>query len=318
MSIFIQKAVGDGRHFIDGGMQGAMAELDVIIRNLVRYRSILKSVFLPALIVGLMVPGLAWGYVLQGPHLLELMIKALGQAKTLRVEQAVIVSAPSASKQPFEMKETLNYFFPDRFRSDARFDNNERIHVAAFGQALTIVGGQQVSYQANGVDRYKDLILLRSRILLHKMLLNNGVDVGTTSLGRNNKRIVYIIGAQYPDEGTPQVWIDKESFLPVKWLYISSAAPKDLWAFEYNGWHKKENFWYPSVVEVYLNQQLVRKITTTKVIVNPELILRLFDIAHLMSQYPVAQSFLEKDSSISDPADDVQQTIEEFQKRFDD
>lgn len=295
-----------------------MIDLDRVIRIPARCRNIFKGVVLTAFVLGLMAPGLARGYVLQGPHLLDLMIKALGQAKTLRIEQTVLVSDASLSEQPIEMKETLNYYFPDRFRCDTRFDNTQRIHVAAFDQALTIVDGQQVSYQASGVDRYKDLILFRSPLMLHKMLLNSGIDVGTTSLGRDNERIVYIIGAQYPDETAPQVWVDKESLLPVKWLYISSAAPEDHWVFVYSGWRKKDDFWYPSVVELYFNQQLIRKITATQVILNPELPLQLFDIALLMSQYPVAQSLLEKDSSTSDPTDDVKQTIEEFQKRFGD
>lgn len=267
---------------------------------------------------GFITTGLAWGYVLQGPHLLELMVKTMGLAKTLSVEQTVLVSDPSLSEHPFELNETLKYRFPDRFRSDARFDSTARIHVSAFGQALTIVDGRQVAYRSNGVDRYKDFILYRSGLQLHKMLLSSGVDVGTTSLGRDKDRIVFVIGAQYPDDSVPQVWVDKESFLPLKWLCISSAAPNDRWLYVYDGWQKKADFWYPSVVEIYFNEQLIRKISTNKIVLNPELALQLFDITRLKSQYPIAQPFLEKDPSTSDPTDDVQQTIEEFQKRFDD
>ena len=81
----------------------------------------------------------AVGHVLKGPHVLELMTAKKTGAQTLQVDQQVVIEDAAVIGRPVELTETLNYVYPNRFRSEIRNQNTHRIHVHAMGQAITIV-----------------------------------------------------------------------------------------------------------------------------------------------------------------------------------
>lgn len=258
----------------------------------------------------------AVGDVLSGPHILELMAKALSSAQSLRVEQTVVVEEVTIADHPLELSETLSYAFNDRFRSDTRFKNTERIHLVAQDQTLTVIDGRRIPDATGRFDQYKDLLLYRTRAALHKALLSHGVDVGKTSLGRYEDRIVYVVGAQYPDNSVSQVWVDKESFLPMRWLHVSSRDPNDRLIFIYSDWQKKGELWYPMLVETLHGQKTIRRILVSKVQVNAALSPELFNIAQMMMAYPQEEAV--GSAPGLDPSQEVQRTIEAFQKKFSD
>jgi outer membrane lipoprotein-sorting protein len=278
----------------------------------------IRALFLGGLLFCLILtaPPQARGEVLSGPHILELMVKALSSAQTLRVEQRVVVEEATIADHPLELNETLSYAFNDRFRSDTHFKNTERIHVVAQDQTLTVIDGRRI-VDANGrFDQYKDLLLYRTRAALHKALLSHGVDVGKTSLGRYEDRIVYVVGAQYPDNSVSQVWVDKETFLPLRWLHVSSRDPNDRLIFAYNDWQKNGGLWYPMLVETLHGKKTIRRILVSRVQVNATLAPASFNIPQMKIDYPQEES-----TGILpglDPSREVQLTIEAFQKKFSD
>ncbi len=278
----------------------------------------IRSLFFGGLLLCLILtaPHQAVGDVLSGPHILELMVKALSSAQTLRVEQTVVVEEATIADHPLELSETLSYAFNDRFRSDTRFKNTERIHVVAQDKTLTVIDGRRIVDATGRFDQYKDLLLYRSRAGLHKALLSHGVDVGKTSLGRYEDRIVYVVGAQYPDSSVSQVWVDKENFLPMRWLHVSSREPNDRLIFVYSDWQKKGDLWYPMLVETLHGQKPIRRIRVNQVQVNTTLSPELFNIAQMKIVYPQEESA----GSLPgfDPSHEVQRTIEAFQKKFSD
>jgi outer membrane lipoprotein-sorting protein len=258
-------------------------------------------------------------HVLEGPHALTLMINALSGADTLRVEQHVVIEDPALSEHPLELTETLSYIFPDRFRSDTRYETTNRIFVASHGQALTVIDGRIVSDQEGQFDRYKDLLLYHSRELLLKALLLNHVDVGVTSLGRFDEHIAIVIGAQYPDESVPQVWVDKEQFVPLRWIHYpgshNEAGVPDCLEFVYRNWKKWGDVWYPSLIESYHNRRLMRRMRVASVQANASFSEQLLSITHLISIY----SQPEPSQPVASPGGDVgeiQKTIDDFKKKF--
>lgn len=261
----------------------------------------------------------AEAHVLEGPHALTLMIKALSGADTLRVDQNVVIEDPDLSDHPLELTETLSFIFPDRFRSDTRYENTSRIFVSSHGQALTVIDSRIVSDQEGQFDRYKDLLLYHSRELLLKALLQNHVDVGVTSLGRLDEHIVIIIGAQYPDESVPQVWVDKERFFPLRWIHYpgthNEAGVPDCLEFVYRDWKKWGDLWYPALIQSYHNRRLMRRIRVAGVQANASFSEQLLSITHLISIY----SQPETAPPVSSPGGDVreiQKTIDDFKKKF--
>ncbi|MEZ4578569.1 MAG: hypothetical protein R2875_11315 [Desulfobacterales bacterium] len=59
-----------------------------------------------------------------------------------------------------------------------------------------------------------------------------------------------IIGAQYPDESVPQIWLDKETFRPMRWIVESSGDPENPKYSEilYRNWTRHSGAWYPSEI----------------------------------------------------------------------
>ena len=294
----------------------------------------------------------AFAYVLHGKHILEMMTEKIGRAKSLYISQKVtfyyiapspqipeagdedsadaIQSEPSnmdtgtAAAVPteehltpdvVEMDESLRYLISEAFRSDIITDDNQRIHVFTNGEALTIIGGAVRATSQTRFDLYKDVLLFRTRPELVERLFRLGVDVSVSSLGRFEGRIAYVIGAQYPDESVDQLWVDHTTFLPLRWIIVNgtggfSSNPLDVRYFDW--WQLDDSFWYPSRIEFYQNNQLVRMIKVQRYEVDPALSRDLFDIERLRSNYPEANSTLDEPESVSD----VQQTIEEFGKMF--
>jgi outer membrane lipoprotein-sorting protein len=300
----------------------------------------------------------AFAFVLQGEHILELMAEKLGQAESLYITQKVIFynispqpvsadpdqadpdrentspvavpeSASDAEDYPtalenepvatiVEMEASIRYLIPQAFRSDIITDDNQRIHVYASGQALTIIDGATRAIPQTRFDFYKDLLLIRSRPELVERLTRLNVDMSISSLGRFEGRIYFVIGAQYPDESRTQIWVDQENFRPLRWIIAPGAVgfQSDKLEIRYlDWWQFNDSFWYPMRIEYYQDDILVREIKVQRYEVDASIPAELFDIEQLRSAYPPAES-VSSDAGESRPVSDVQEAIEEFGKMF--
>ena len=206
-------------------------------------------------------PVIAKSYVMQGHHIIQLMTEKLGQADSLFVSQRVIfynvepqpdvlnednsgspdtdtthhISGPPDESQkaapaqagaspPIQLEESIRYLFSQAFRSDIISDTNQRIYIYNAGQTLTVIDGRIANFTESRFDLYKDLLLYRSRESLSERLLNLGIDVTISSLGKFEDQIALVVGAEFPDETAAQIWIDKETFQPLRMMI---PAPHD-------------------------------------------------------------------------------------------
>lgn len=289
------------------------------------YRKTKRSIFFLLSFVVLLwsfVPANA--YVLQGPHLLELMTQKHGKAASLFVSQKLVFYDDSFKEGSIELKETLKYIFPDKFRSDIVSKNSKRIHVVSKGRSLTVIDGKTVAGHETLFDRYKDIILYNSRSALLQRLARLGIDVSVSSLGRFQNKPVYVLGAQYPDESVSQIWLNKETFRPFRWI-INSKKPSgrpdgqiDTLEVRYFKWRKINKIWYPMHIEFYQDDNLIRMIEVDEIKVSTGFSAGLFDINHLKSTYPVDTKDAQGLSKQSQPGElsEVQKMIEEFKKIY--
>jgi hypothetical protein len=263
--------------------------------------------------------GTAHGHVLQGPQILSLMSDNIRGFKTLRVDQRVTVEDSTVSTDPISFQETLNYIFPDHFRSDIVHQTTRRIHVASRGQALTVEGNAILPDAKGHYDQYKDLLLFNSAYLLQKTLYNHHIDVGITSLGRLDDKVVFVIGARYPDESVSQVWVDQEQFVPLRWLNVQKDGEADLeerWDFLYSHWQKVDGGRYPFKIETFHNQQLIRRIEVIKADDKAVIDDELFNIARLRSVHERQDAPPDGEPPPPSDIEEVQRTIEEFKRKF--
>jgi len=293
-------------------------------------------------------------YVLQGPHILDLMVKQLGKARSLFVSQELIFYRPvsqieidsdaSVEEYPaiddtvielrdeekiavdenalvgeiLELEEILRFVFSSNaFRSDAKSLDSERIHVVSGGRSLTIIDGNIVPAVASRFDLYKDIFLYRTRDGLVERLLELGVDVSVSSLGRFEGEIAFVLGAVYPDESVSQIWIDRETFLPTRWIIQGNGGSfeSDVLEVRYLTWWKSGPSRYPSRVEFYQDGKLVR-VNQIKSFREGDIFSEdLFDIEHLRSVYPLAPEQPLVPGEPGEPSE-VQKTIDEFKRVF--
>jgi len=253
-------------------------------------------------------------YVLESGHILKLMAAEQGETKHLKINQRLTVFDPFTESGTIVLPETVQYSFPTRFRSDINAESIQRIHVASGQAALTVIDNRIVSDTGSRFDLYKDLLLIRSRPLLEKWLFERGIDIRITSVGRYNDMLAFIIGAQYPDNSVSQVWVDKATFRPLRWLVKTDEPMVREFEIRYLQWQAIGDGWYPWKIEFYENQMLARQIEVR--LVSPEQ-----DIAKEVYDIPVLQQQFAEVISSQDPGDEpreneVQDTIDSFKKRF--
>jgi len=297
-----------------------------------------------------------YAYVLQGPHVFDLMIENLGKAKSLFVSQKIIfyrsgfvgdskqhpldseskqssdtVDAAGGSRrtqdhygdemaevsETMELEGSLRYIFSQAFRSDARSNDSERIFIFSEGKTLTLIDGNSAPEATNRFDLYKDLLFYRSREELIERLIRLGVDVSISSLGRFEEKIAFVIGAEYPDESVSQVWIDQNTFLPLRWIIkgVDPAGESDTLEIRYLIWWKIDKIRYPSRIEFYQDGNLVRVNQAINFEENATFSEELFDIDYLRTVSPRAPAQPIVPGEPEEPSE-VEKTIEEFRRIF--
>jgi outer membrane lipoprotein-sorting protein len=256
-------------------------------------------------------------YVLPGPYILKLMTQNLGKAKSILVSQTLVIHDDTPQKSAVELSETLRYVFPEMFRSDTLSENVHRIHVLSKGRAVTVIDGKVADESDNRYDRYKDILLFKPRKMLQDKISLLGVDVMVSSLGRFQGKPAYVLGARYPDETAPQIWLDKDTFRPFRWIMTSKSEQnrENRLEVRYFEWQKVQNAWYPMRIEFFMAGVLVREIHVQNISVNSSFSEELFDINHLKSLYPQAAS-AEQELGKKDDLNEVQKTIEDFKKLY--
>jgi outer membrane lipoprotein-sorting protein len=283
-------------------------------------RNIVAAEIAATALIAVLWVSLAAAHILPGPFVLELMAQKLSGAQSRRVEQVVVIEDPVVSEDPIELTEDLSFLLPGRFRSEILYQDSRRIHVFSQGQSVTIVDDRIVPDSEGRFDHYKDVLLYQSRNMLHKALLSRGVDVGIVSLGRMGDNIVYVIGAQYPDESASQLWVDKERLLPLRWIDVSPKGPyggaPDRLDFIYSDWRQIDGTWYPMQIESWLNQQRIRTIHATSVEANVVIPGELMNVAYLRSLYKTPELPEPEAQRPMDAVDEVDQAIEDFKKKF--
>lgn len=254
-------------------------------------------------------------YVLQGPHILDLMLEEIGQANRLRISQKLIIYDPDSGERSAEFDETVLYLFPGGFRSEIDSPQIQRIHVVRGADALTVIDRAVSADRESSYDFYKDIFLYNSRPLLTERLFDLGVDVSVSSLGRYKGRVAYVIGAQYPDESVPQVWFDKKTFKPFRWILSSQIGQLTLDTVEvqYLGWRKFQEIWYPTRIEFFQNELLTRVILIERIEVDPDLSAQAFNINYLKSLYPQSGPIL-PDRNENEDSNEIRRTLENFNK----
>jgi len=266
----------------------------------------------------MILPGrMSHAYILRGPHLLELLTQQYGKSKSLMVVQKVLFYEVVTGEVLAEADETLRYLFPNVFRSDSISQHASRVHLVSGGKTFTVIDEKIVADDETLFDLYKDILLYRSRELLGKRLVAAGIDISLTCLGRFEGRIAVVLGSEKPNEHVSQVWVDKETFQPMRWVLVdgTDGAPGTAMEIRYDDWRQVNHTWYPMYVAIYKGGGIVREIRVEALRVNPSFPKGLLDAERLKIKY--LQSIPERsDTSVDRELSEIEKTINEFRKRI--
>ncbi|MDM8514747.1 hypothetical protein QUF76_00980 [Desulfobacterales bacterium HSG16] len=280
----------------------------------------------------------AIAYTPDSSEILQLMVEQIGKSEGLRVMSHVYFypadqsdsAAPNndhMAEGPFD--QTAIYRFCNRFRSQITGPLYERIHVHVSGRTTTAVDGRIVFPAETTFDLYKEPLLYRDAEDFEKRLKNLGVDISVTSLGRFTRRQVLIIGAQYPDEVPAQLWVDKKTFLPVRWMIGSDFSfdgkkegreksgfllKKNFLDIRFSQWKKIGDILYPKKIDFFQNKILVRRMEAREATANPDLPDHFFDISHLPTG--IEDRKQPGNTEVQTEIDEVEAIIEEFRKMY--
>jgi outer membrane lipoprotein-sorting protein len=259
----------------------------------------------------------AHAYILRGPHLLELLTRQYGNPGSLMVVQKVLFYEAASGKVLTEADETLRYVFPNVFRSDSISPNASRVHLVSGEKTLTVIDEKIVANDETLFDLYKDILLYRSRESLGKKLTAAGIDTTLTCMGRFQDRIAVVLGSEKSDEQVSQVWVDKETFQPIRWVLVDDSidTPGADLEIRYDDWRQVKHTWYPMHVAIYKGGGMVREIRVQAVRVGPSFPKGLMDVESLQMKY--LQSMPKQlDPSVDGELNEIEKTINEFRKRI--
>ncbi len=275
-----------------------------------------KTLVIAAGLAAMISAGVSVGaYVLTAPHILDLMVKRIGRADSLEIHQKLFVYNEFDAEDRVEAEQTSRWIFPDRFRTEIRSEHGEIVYVVSKGSVLKVIDGRIMGESESGFDLYKDLFLYNKRRLLLKRLSHLGVETSVTSLGRLGDKLAYVVGAQYPDESVPQLWVDKDDFRPFRWLLTGRSADgsDDFLEVRFLEWREqKDGFWRPMHIQFRRNEKLVREIRVREIRVNARFSDELFDMERLQTLYQPAASPAPRETEDGE----VQKTITNFRKMY--
>ncbi|MFZ5572352.1 MAG: hypothetical protein ACOZF0_18280 [Thermodesulfobacteriota bacterium] len=258
----------------------------------------------------------ARAYLPEGRDILNRMVEHLGLRQNLLVQQQLLLYNRGPEQAPVVLKETLRYRFPHGFRSETLSDPIQKIHLFSHGRAVTVIDQTVTSTSEGEVDHFKDVLLFNEPDLIWQRLSDLGVDADVSSLGRFDGRIGHVIGAKYPESSAPQLWVDKKTYRPWRFMIRSMQAESGdlLWEFRYLDWRQaKKGIRYPYRIEVYRGGRLQQVFQVLAVQADNALPGDLFDIQKLRSRYrEMPSEAMEPDGT--DELMELRKSVEDFRR----
>lgn len=236
----------------------------------------------------LCVPLSASGYILSAKFIIKMMLQANHRIHDVKIEQTATLFDEDADHEGYKAPSVLYLKFPDSLRLDITLSYEKETVIHSNGETLTVVDGNLVSEVPDVRSVLKEFFITRSVDEVIEFLHAKHVNTERMGLGRFNGKIVYIIGAKEWETESPQLWIEKDSFLPLR--FIAEERKEDcVFILEVRYLDYKSigrAYRYPSVIEFYHDNNLTLRYETENVVVNTSLPDSLFHMNRISENNP--------------------------------
>ena len=265
------------------------------------------------LLIGITLHPCAGGaFVPQTPHLLHLVIQSIRQpAGAVAFQTKTLTSGTLAAQiEPVTVREKLAYLSPNQIRLDSLTGGAAAFSLESGFNFIRVAAGHTVARSKSFLDFYTDALFYRDYESFSTRLSLSGIDVSQVTLQRFEDRIYWVVGAPgEPGQPFPGLWIEKESFRPVRYLV---RRGEDLVESRYSGWRKISQSWFPSQIRIFTNDQLSAVVEMGDIRLETGFEKGLFDLDRAAGLYPEIQP-LPKDPDTGS-GDELDRRIEEFNK----
>ncbi|MFW6297277.1 MAG: hypothetical protein ACOC03_02135 [Desulfosalsimonas sp.] len=270
-----------------------------------------------SLVIMLVFSASAAAYIPPAPFIIDLMVKNRKPPEQLQITQEIRLY-PESEQEPEILEQKVYFRLPGAFRSEISNDDLNRIHISNRGSSVTVIDGRLFEGRQPWHSCYRDLFFLNSRKSVLEYLFEQGIDANISSLGRLDKKLVYVIGARYPNETSRQLWISKESFHPVRWIVTPAKKSGEPAVHEirYGDWKRVENTWYPGEIKFYERGEEFQTMIVKEIKINPSMPGDLFDAEALGRSASGKPEDKEKKDKPGGTGGEIRRQIEEFKNIY--
>ena len=244
-----------------------------------------KKLLLPFfLFFPFLLSGTSSAFVPQTPHLLYLVIQKIKQPVGIEIFQTKKFFNYENSEDIYvELEEKLIYLSPNQLRLQNLSEVTTNFYVESNFEFIKISDGVIASRDKPLVEQYTDILIYRNHETLLTQLDLSGIDTSRVSLQRYDDKICYVIGgSQEKGKNFPGLWIEKETFLPVKYVVEKNSQRVEIL---YNNWQKVSRTMYPMQIYIFLNDKFFAMIDVKTFDLRSNFSPALFNIDHIESLY---------------------------------
>ena len=224
----------------------------------------------------------AEAYVLPADYLIKLLAE---KRRAQRIEDMSILMHTEQEDRDAPFDEHLYFEQPLRARR-VEEDGTGRVYVEREGAVAAGEGGKLARHKGPPTDLTATLLVPGTSDLdavaaqVVAVLGRLGIDTSMTSYGRDESEFVYIIGARAWEPQRPQLWLAKDSYLPVRAVaQITVDGKKVIEETRWLEWGSElTHEWFPRVIEVYRDGELYARSEVTEIKLNQDLPETLFDL----------------------------------------
>ncbi len=196
-------------------------------------------------------------------QLLHMMEKAMGQTSSgFFIQQTKIIpeldgSSANQNSSQYSFMEKLTISCPGNLRADILSESNSGYSVESNLQYIKVLNDIIISKSKSIEDHYTDILLCQSEGNLKAMLTLLGMDTARVGYDRCRGKICYAAGNPDPKNPSTTLWIDHETFLPVRYRLCLNNQTID---FFYENWEKTSKIWYPMHITMYMDDKVITTI----------------------------------------------------------
>ncbi len=245
-----------------------------------------KKLLLPFfLLFPFLLAGTSAAFVPQAPHLLHLVMQKIKQPVGIEIFQTKKFFNYENSEDIYvELEEKLIYLYPNQLRSQILSEVTTNFYVESDFEFIKISDGAVSLCGKPLVEQYTDILLYRDHETLLTQLDLSGIDTSKVSFQRYDDKICYVIGgSQEKGKNFPGLWIEKETFLPVKYVVEKNSQRVEIL---YHNWQKISRTMYPMQIYIFLNDKFFAMIDVKTFDLRSDFSPTLFNIDHIESLYP--------------------------------